>query len=281
MINLNGELYGDNHYFLNQNNRGFRYGDSLFETLRVVNGHIYFLEEHYLRLMASMRILRMEIPMNFTMEFFEEEIIKTIQGNVNGPAHRVRFSVYRNNGGLYTPKTNEISYVIEAKSLQSTFYVLGDATYEVELFKDFYVNPDMLSNLKTNNKILNVVAGIYSQENDYQNCLLLNQGKQVVEAINGNVFLVSGNIIKTPPLKDGCIDGIIRKKLISMLKDDENFVIKEESISPFELQKADEMFITNTISGIISVTNYRKKEFGNEIAKKMVGRLNALARIAI
>ena len=139
----------------------------------------------------------------------------------------------------------------------------------------------MLSNLKTNNKILNVVAGIYSQENDYHNCLLLNQDKQVVEGINGNVFLVSGNIIKTPPLKDGCIDGIIRKKLISRLKDDENFVIKEESISPFELQKADEMFITNTINGIISVTNYRKKEFSTEIAKKLIGRLNALARIAI
>lgn len=281
MVNFNGELVAANQGFFNHQNRGFRYGDALFETIREVNGHINFLEEHYLRLMASMRILRMEIPMDFTMEFFEEEIQRTISANETAPAHRIRFAVYRNDGGLYTPRTNDISYVIEVSNLNAPFYVLNEAVYEVELFKDFYVNPDMLSNLKTNNKIIHVVAGIFAKENDYQNCLLLNKDKMVVEAINGNIFVVSGTTIKTPPLKDGCLDGIIRKKILTMLKDDEDYNIVEESISPFELQKVDELLITNAIQGIVPVTKYRKKEYTSAMAKKLVGRLNALARLAV
>ncbi|UWX56256.1 aminotransferase class IV [Maribacter litopenaei] len=280
MVNFNGDIDSKDHHFFNQNNRGFRYGDALFETIRVVNGNIYFLEEHYLRLMSSMRILRMEIPMNFTMEFFEEEIKKTIKANKDAPAHRIRFVVFRNDGGFYTPSTNDISHVVEVNELKTPFYVLDEAPYEVELFKDFFVNKDMLSNLKTNNRILNVVAGVYAKENDYQNCFLLNNEKSVVEAINGNIFVVSGSAIKTPPLEDGCLNGIIRKKLISMLKDDVGFNLVAESVSPFELQKADEIFITNTISGIIPVTKYRKKQFNSEISKKLVGRLNTLARLA-
>lgn len=281
MVNFNGDLYGDNHKFLNQTNRGLRYGDSLFESIRVVNRHIYFLEEHYLRLMSSMRILRMEIPMFFTMEYLEEEILKTIQNSSKATAQRVRFTVFRNDGGLYTPKTNNISYLIEVADLKDTFYIIKDEPYEVELFKDFYLNKDMLSNLKTNNKILNVVAGIYAKENDYHNCILLNQEKQVVEAINGNIFMVSGKTIKTPPLTDGCLGGILRKKLIGILKDDDTVELKEESISPFELQKAEELFITNAISGIISITKYRKKEYGNGVAKKLIGKLNAAARLTV
>lgn len=281
MVNFNGTLYGKDHNFLNVSNRGLRYGDSLFEAIRVVNGHVYFLEDHYLRLMSSMRILRMEIPMDFTMEFLESEIIKTIAANADAPAHRIRLTVYRKDGGLYTPSTSNISYAIEVAPLKNSFYVISDEGCEVELFKDFYVNKDMLSNLKTNNRILNVIAGVYAKENDYQNCLLINGDKQVVEAINGNIFIVHGSTIKTPPLHDGCLDGIIRKKLIGLLREDNYYSFKEESISPFELQKADEIFITNTISGIIPISKYRKKVFEREVCRKLVGRLNAVARIQV
>lgn len=279
MVNFNGELQNDDQKFFNQTNRGLRYGDALFEAIRVVNGHIYFLEAHYLRLMSSMRILRMEIPMNFTMEFFEEQILKTVKVNESSPAHRVRFTVFRNDGGLYTPNTNDISYVIEVDPLDTPFYTLTETPYEVELFKDFYINADMLSNLKTNNRILNVVAGVYAKENDYNNCLLLNQQKMVAEAINGNVFVVSGNTVKTPPLKDGCLDGVVRNKLISILSDDEELEVIQDSVSPFELQKADELFITNTVSGIVPVTKYRKKEYSQKVSKKLIGKLNAVARL--
>jgi len=280
MVNFNGELLPADTQYLNHENRGLRYGDALFETLRVVNGKIFFWEDHYLRLMASMRILRMEIPMNFTMEFLEEEISKTISSNAfENSAARLRFTVFRNNGGLYLPDTNEISYCIEANTLPSPFYVLDEGNYEVELFKDFYVNADMTSTLKTNNKIINVVGSVFAKENDYANCILLNHNKQVVEFLNGNIFMVKGTTISTPPLKDGCLNGILRKKLIEFLGKLENYELQEASISPFDLQKADELFLTNSIVGIRSVTKYRKKEFSNIVAQNLIGKLNAAARL--
>ncbi|MCL5244176.1 aminotransferase class IV [Cellulophaga sp. 20_2_10] len=281
MINFNGELLENNALFLNEENRGLRYGDSLFESIRVVNGKIYFWEDHYLRLMASMRILRMEIPMNFTMEYLEEQILETIEASqMQNSAVRIRITVYRDNGGLYLPVTNNISYIIETKALDNPFYIHKEGAYEVELFKDHYVNTGLLATLKSNNRIINVLGSIYANENGYDNCLLLNNAKQVVEALNGNLFLVKGSVIKTPPLKDGCLNGITRKKLIASLEKLENYTLEEASISPFELQKADELFVTNAITGIQSITKYRKKEFDNKVAKDLLGKLNALARLS-
>jgi len=280
MVNYNGNLLSKNTSYLNHENRGLRYGDALFESIRVVNGKIFFWEDHYLRLMASMRILRMEIPMDFTMEFLEGQLLACVEANglLEGPA-RIRFTVFRNNGGLYLPQTNEVSYIIEAKLLDSPFFILNNTAYEVELFKDFYVNPDMLSTLKTNNKAINVVGSIFASENGYQNCLLLNNQKMVVEALNGNLFLVKDGYIKTPPLKDGCLNGIVRKKLIAILGSLEKYRFEEAHISPFELQKADELFITNAISGIQPITKYRKKEYHTHIAADLLGKLNAVARL--
>jgi branched-chain amino acid aminotransferase len=280
MVNFNGNLLSKNTFFLNHENRGLRYGDALFEAIRVVNGKIFFWEDHYLRLMASMRILRMEIPMNFTMEFLEEQILATVDANalLDQPA-RLRFSVFRNNGGLYLPQTNDVSYIIEASTLDSPFFILNNDAYEVELFKDFYLNPDMLSTLKTNNKAINVVGSIFASENGYRNCLLLNTEKKVVEALNGNLFLVKDQRIKTPSLKDGCLNGIVRKKLIAILGSLDTYQFEEAFISPFELQKADELFITNAIKGIQPITKYRKKEYGTTVAADLLGKLNAAARL--
>lgn len=279
-VNFNGNLLPETEDYLNHENRGLRYGDSLFESIRVSNDKIFFWEDHYLRLMASMRILRMEIPMKFTMEFLEAEILKTIASNgLTKSTARIRFTVFRNNGGRYHPETNKISYCIEANVLYASFYELNEESYEVELFKDFYVNDDMISTLKTNNTIINVVGSVFAKENGYDNCILLNHKKQVVEFLNGNIFIVNGSTIRTPPIKDGCINGILRRKLIEILTKLERYTIEETSISPFDLQKADELFLINSISGIRPITKYRKKEFSNTIAKDLIGKLNAAARL--
>jgi branched-chain amino acid aminotransferase len=280
MVNLNGTLIANEKATLAIDNRGLNYGDAVFETLRISAGKICFWEDHYFRLMASMRILRMEIPMNFTMEFLEQEILKTIDSLENEDvSFRIKLLVWRKTGGKYTPITNDIEYVISFEKLDTPFYVLYETAYEVELFKDYYIISGLLSTLKTNNRLINILGSIFAKENDYQNCLLLNENKQVVEALNGNIFLISGNIIKTPPLSDGCLNGILRKQLISILKKMQDFTLEEASISPFELQKADEIFITNTIQGIVTITKYRKKEFANETAKQLLPKLNLKARM--
>ncbi len=280
MINLNGKLAEVQKALVAIDNRGFNYGDAVFETLRYSGGKICFWEDHYFRLMASMRILRMEIPMNFTMEFLEEEILRTIGSTeIKDTTFRVKLLVWRKTGGKYTPITNEIEYVISFEKLDTPFYILNETDYEVELFKDHYITSGLLSTLKTNNRLINILGSIFAKENNFQNCLLLNENKQVVEALNGNIFLVSGDTIKTPPLSDGSLNGILRKQLISIIKEMPDFTLEEASISPFELQKADEIFITNVIQGIVSITKYRKKEFGNVVAKLILPKLNLKARM--
>ena len=279
MINFNGTLL-EEYTVLSTQNRGYTYGDTLFETIKVVHGKLLFWEDHYFRLMASMRIMRMEIPMDFTMEFLEEEIQNTLKANqLLKESSRVKLQVHRNEGGLYTPSTNDISYIISVKLHSEDFYLLNDVFYEVDLFKDYYVSPSLLSTLKTNNKALNVVGSIYAKENSLNNCLLLNTNKNVVEALNGNIFLVNGYTIKTPPLIDGCLKGVMRSQLINIIKLMPEYELVEASISPFEIQKADEMFITNVIKGIQPVTKYRKKVFGNTIAKMLLQKLNVKIRL--
>ena len=280
MVNFNGTLIDKEVPYIAHANRGLYVGDSVFESFRAINGSLIFWEDHYLRLMASMRILRMSIPMSFSMEYLEAEISKVLEAsNLNNKAARVRLTIYRAGSGTYNPKTNDIEYIIEATALENSFFVLDTQAYEVELFKDFYVNKDMLSNLKTNNKVLHVIASVFANENGYKNCLLINAEKQVVEAINGNLFLIKGNTIKTPPKEDGALNGIIRKKLLELIGKLDQYTIEEASISPFEIQKADEIFITNAIVGIQPVTKYRKKTFESKVAKDLIGKLNAMARL--
>ncbi len=275
MVNFNGNLVPADSFYLNHQNRGLRYGDALFETIRVANGQILFWEDHYLRLMASMRILRMEIPMEFTMEFLEEAIRNSLPpGKRDTASARVRCTVFRNEGGLYLPADNGVSYIIEAAPLDDPAYRLPTAPYEITLFRDYNITADLLSNVKTNNKILNVVGSIYARENGYDNCLLLNQHKHIVEALNGNLFLVKGNILKTPPLSDGCVNGILRKQILALLKKEGKQQPEESSISPFELQNADELFITNVIVGVQPISTYRKAKYGSGIAAEIVKHLN-------
>ena len=213
MLNYNGNLVAFDDVKITPNNRAFKYGDSIFETIKVVNGKLVFWEDHYFRLMASMRMLRMKIPMNFTLEFLEEEILKTVSINEIKKNRRARLSVTRKDGGFYTPNTNEIDYLIESQEIE----YLTKPSYKVDLFKDFYVYSGHLSTVKTNNKLIHTLASIYAKENDLDNCFLLNERKGVVEATNASLFLVKGTVIKTPPLTEGCLKGIAREKVISVI----------------------------------------------------------------
>lgn len=265
MINYNSKLLSSEAQIIDHNNRGLKYGDGVFETLKIVDSKIIFLEDHYFRLMASMRILRMEIPANFTLDFIESEIHKTVAASKFNNTARIRITVFRKSGGLYTPKTNEIDYIIEVDKLNQEV----KSFYELELFKDFYINSSFLSTIKTTNKILNVVASIFAKENDYDNCLLINEKKNLVEVTNGNIFLVFGNKLVTPSINDGCIKGIVRKKLVELVSKSSDYLIEERSISPFEIQKADELFITNSIVDIQPVHKYRKKEFSTQVSDEL------------
>jgi branched-chain amino acid aminotransferase len=115
--------------------------------------------------------------------------------------------------------------------------------------------------------MIHVTGSIYAKENDLDNCILLNDSKNVVEALQGNLFMRMGNTLITPPISEGCLNGIMRKQILSLAKKETNLEVMEQVISPFDLQKADELFVTNVIRGIQPITKYRKKEFEQDTAK--------------
>ncbi len=274
MVNFNGTIQENSAVFV-ESNRGFLVGDAVFETIKVVNNQVLFLEDHYFRLMATMRICRMEIPMLFTMEYVEAQIMQLIKVLPTSAAFRVRFSVFRSGGGFYAPLTNEVAFVVNAMPLEKANYTIEKEGYEVELYKDFHVPTQLLSTLKSNNKLLHVIGAVFAKENGYDNCLLLNEEKNIVEALQNNIFMKIGNVISTPPISQGCVNGIMRKQVLAILSKMEGYEVKEAVISPFDLQKADELFLTNVLSGIQPITQYRKKNYAIDFSKVVIAHLNA------
>lgn len=277
MINFNGTITDDAN--LLAGNRAFLYGDSVFETVKILDGKVLFLEDHYFRLMSAMRIVRMEIPMNFTMEYFEEQILSTAASENFSGSCRARISVYRKEGGFYLPKDNNVSFLITVLPLEDSVYRIEKDQYEVELYKDFIITKHLLSTIKSSNRMINVTGSIFADENGYDNCLLINDEKNVIEALNGNLFMLMGNKLVTPPISEGCLNGVMRKQILALAKKIETIEVEEAPISPFDLQKADELFITNVVRGIQPITKYRKKEYGMGLAKDLLLRLNAQIRL--
>lgn len=275
MINFNGTIVAEDANILT-GNRAFLYADAVFETVKIIDSKILFLEDHYFRLMASMRVVRMEIPMNFTMEYLEQQMLSLVHHNGISDSARARITVFRNDGGYYLPKTHTVSFLVQAIALENTLYSFDQKKYEVDLFKDFYVTKQLLSSIKTTNRILNITASIFADENGLDNCLLLNDSKNVVEAIQGNVFMLLGNKLITPPVSEGCLNGVMRKQILELARKTEGIEVVEDVISPFDLQKADELFITNVIKGIQPISKYRKKEFTDVLATELLQKLNAL-----
>ena len=268
MINHNGALTSTQSPVFTVHNRGLLFGDAVFETLRYSQNHIHFWEDHYFRLMAAMRIFRMDIPMTFTPEFLEQECLRVIEAQSETVvAWRIRLTVYRKDGGAYLPNTREVGYVVEAKPLDSEYYLAAD-TYKVELFNDYYLQKSMLSNLKSNNKALQVIGSIFMQEQGFDNGILVNDEKEVVEFLNGNLFIVEDGKLRTPPITSGCLDGIMRKQIIRIAKKLEISCV-EEPISPFDLQRVQELFMTNAIVGIQPVSSYRRTTYEKHITLKL------------
>lgn len=278
MINYNGNIVRQTLLSITDN-RAFLYGDAVFETLKIVDNKILFAEDHYFRLMASMRIIRMEIPMDFTMEYMLQQIMDLTNALGISSSARVRITFFRKPGGRYLPIDSNSEFLITAEPLESALYSFIESPYEVDIYKDFYISKNLLSTLKTTNRLINITGSIYASENGLENCLLLNEDKNVVEALNGNIFMLLNSKLITPPVSNGCLNGIMRKQVLSLAKKIEGIQVSEESISPFDLQKADELFITNVITGIQPIRKYRKKEYKDDLASELIKRLNVQIRL--
>lgn len=273
---FNDEWLEQDHITLDVNDRALQYGDGVFETLRYDRGQIHWAEDHYFRLMANMRIMRMQIPEYLTPEYFTGVLNELIASNHwEKNAVRLRFQAWRKSGGAYTPDTNGVNLIARAEQLSNLRYELNTNNIQTDVFKDFHKPTNLLSSVKSCNAQLYVLASVFKQENNLDECFLLNEKKHIIEAISSNVMLLKDKTITTPPTASGALKGIMRKRIVEKLAPYLGYDVQETNVTPFDLNKADEIWLTNSVNGLQTVTNYRKKTFGNTEAKRMVEMLNA------
>lgn len=279
MIDFNGKFIKENQAVIFPENRGYNYGDGIFETLRVVDKKIIFWKDHYQRLISAMELLQLKIPSYFSKDYLENRILKLIkQNNLQNQPLRVKINIDRKAKGFYTPIAQDIDYMIRIEKLNTSIYSINSKKYTVGIYKDHKVSSDLLSTLKTTNKLVNVLGSIYATKNAYDNCFLLNDKENIIEALNGNLFCVFENQIKTPPLSEGCLNGITRKKIIENI-DKNKYDFLETPLQVSDLLQADELWITNVIMGIQPVFQFQQKEYKADLAEKMIEILNNTAKI--
>lgn len=279
MIDFNGKFIKENQAVIFPENRGYNYGDGIFETLRVVDKKIIFWKDHYQRLISAMELLQLKIPSYFSKDYLENRILKLIkQNNLQNQPLRVKINIDRKAKGFYTPIAQDIDYMIRIEKLNTSIYSINSKKYTVGIYKDHKVSSDLLSTLKTTNKLINVLGSIYATKNAYDNCFLLNDKENIIEALNGNLFCVFENQIKTPPLSEGCLNGITRKKIIENI-DKNKYDFLETPLQVSDLLQADELWITNVIMGIQPVFQFQQKEYKADLAEKMIEILNNTAKI--
>ena len=260
MVNINGKLFPKEEAFISLFNTSIVTGDFIFENIIVSKENVFFYEDHYFNLLSSMRILKMKIPMSFTPEYFESQLRE----------------LYVNSGFISATKLMRIMISNSQTNAASIDLVnhyictVGDIDYSnfstekhtLDVFKDYFKNLGLLSNLNTNNQLINRIGSRYCIENDFNDCVILNNSKTISETLNGNIFLLVNDKILTPPLKDGCNNNVIRSKIIDIINNDiEGFSLIEQSLSVYDIQKSDELFISNITFGIQSIGKFRKKDF--------------------
>ncbi|MFO7658221.1 MAG: aminotransferase class IV [Bacteroidales bacterium] len=272
----NGIYIKDENPVISASNRAFLYGDALFETIHANGTAVQFLNLHLERLKKGMQLLRMNTPGYFANEYFAEHIRGVLTRNKFFKGARVRITVYRNSTGLYTPDQNDVQYIIESAKLDSDVYTLNQAGYTVDLYTGLYKPVNALSQVKTTNALLFVLAGIYKKENNLEDCIVLNENKRVCESVGSNIFIVKGDKLYTPALSEGCLPGVMRSVMCGIIKS-EGFDLYDDRLTAADLLAADEMFLTNAISGIRWVVAFRQRRYYNKMSKLLLNKLNRLA----
>ena len=269
-INHNGILKNSGKLLFDGSHRAFRYGDGLFETIRVFDGKIPFLNHHVERLLKGLKILQFEIPETYQKECFEKEIQKLINNKGN---HRIRLSVYRSGGGLYTPENNHPEFLIESNSLKNSKFIATKKGLNLGIYDKTRLCSSSISALKTNNSLPYILAGNFAKKHQFDDCLMLNKGGKFVESISSNLFVIKEKSIYTPFISDGCVAGTMRKLILQIAKE-KGFKIKEIKVSLSHLLSANEIWLTNAIQGIRWAKYFEKREYGNNLSVQFINYLN-------
>ena len=272
-ICFNGEIVAADEPVLLVSNRGYRYGDGLFETIKLAEGLLILENYHFERLFSGLSLLKFEIPVHFTKEKIKAGILQLCKRNGCEKLARVRLSVFRGNGGLYD-EDKSLQYIIECWPLSNSVNKLNENGLVIDIFSDGAKSCDKFSNLKSANFLIYSVAALYAKEKKLNDCLVLNTKGNIADSTIANVFTIKDGVIITPGLDEGCINGVKRRHLLNQLRDGGEEV-QEMAITVADIEAADELFLTNAINGIRWVRQFGNKNYANTKTAEIYNRFLA------
>jgi branched-chain amino acid aminotransferase len=253
-------------------NRGLRFGDGLFETIKVVNEKMPLFDLHMERMNQGMAILNIQLPDHYTADYLTQIILDLCsRNNINGAA-RIRITIFRGNGTLFATEDQYASIVIQAEPLAGDYLSLNENGYSIDVCPGIQKSCDQLSNIKSNNYLPYVMAAQYARQQQLNDCLVLNTHNRICDGTIANVFRIHQNTIYTPPLSEGGVAGVMRKYLLTELPKS-GYTVQEKICTPEDLEAASEVFLTNALYGIRWVGKFRNKEYSNKMVTELYDRM--------
>lgn len=272
-INFNGNIVPANQPVLIAGNRGFKFGDGLFESIRMIGGKIKFANYHAERLRNGMQALKLEGHPMFDELFFKEKIVELAERNGLVENAHIRFTVYRDADGLYSPTANKSGYLIEMETTSDASYVANSKGLIVDVFDELTKPVNYLSNYKTCNALIYVMAGLYRKERSLDEVFIINQNGFLCEGMSSNIFVLFNGKLYTPALTEGCVAGVMRRVVMELALQ-KNLPVIEAQINPNILNEADEVFLTNASIGIQWVMGFNSKRYFNQFSRSLLHMLN-------
>jgi len=260
---FNGEFVPVSSVRFSTENRAFRYGDGLFETIRCFGNQPFLLDRHYDRLRRGMEALQLSDLHFPTYDVLEKKIESVINKNRYFISSRVRLTVFRHDGGLFTPSTNDCSYLIEATPLEKGSYELNEKGLIAGVYTDVPKTASLISPYKTANSLVYVMAGIHKTKQNLTEVFITNSRGLIIEAMSSNLFWFKDGALFTPSASSGCVEGVMRYCILQIARN-QGFVVNEvEGITFESLKNVDEIFVTNAICGIQWVVGIDDVRFYN------------------
>lgn len=263
MLLLNGKWVSPDAPELSLLNRSFKYGDGLFESMRVFEGRILFWEDHWERLLKGMEVLQFEWDSEGLKAVLENALVDFLKKNEVHAHGRLRLHIYRAGGGAYQPIENQPFYLLEGYSIKDDPFV-EPSHVSVTDYHELKLTFNKLSSVKTANSLPYVLASLHAKKTGFDDTLMY-MGDWISEGSSSNIFIVKNKKVITPPLKHACLDGVMRKQIFHLCQE-LKIPIQEKGIKSKDLIQAEEAFLTNAIRGITSISQYQDYIFDTKKA---------------
>lgn len=277
VVFYNGKYISPSDVHISLNDRAFRYGDGLFETMHANGRKIQFFQDHISRFRRGVDLLKLILPEQYTDEYIAQCI--------DGVLHRcrlyqgasVKLSVWRTAEGKYIPNAASFNLLIEASYLSEGPYALNSKGLIIGIYDEIRKPVSPIFSVKSCNSLFYIMAGIYANENNFDDVVLLNNDGGIVEATSSNVFFIAEGKLITPSSKSGCLFGVMRLNILKIAKAIGMEVIEVDKIFPAELISMDEIFMTNANCGIKWIAGFENKRYLNRVSRKIMRALNEKA----